>query len=1048
MTKPYYTLNLALIIAFITLVHCIFLNAAKAEFQDVETLITRGETDLTSLGSLDPPTIKTKIKSAKSTNLLLVRANFSNVDTQSLNNEIEAVQQQERILGAEHPAVLRAKINIAMHYAFDDDYLTAKDIIDEILPIQIRTLGSDHIDTISTKKNLAVVSLNLGDYKKAQALFQEVLQFEESVMGPEDPNTLATKHFLANIYHALGLFREAIAIFLEVIEAQEKVLGLEHPHLLITKNNLVVSYIANGNFREAIALCLELMEIRERLLGPDHPDTLITKHNLASAYNELGNYNEALTLYKEILDAYGKILPLDHPSVLDTKHNLASTYLAIGNFSEAIAIFQEVLEARERVLGPNHPETIETKNNMALAYSKSGNYTEALAIYQEVLDAYEKVLGPEHPQTLLSKNNTAVVYLLNGNYSEALAIFLEVLKAEERVLGPEHPQTLLTMNNVAYTYIKLGNLPEGLAIYQEALEIKEKVLGPEHPSTALSAYNLGNTYYENGNLELAIFYVKRSIASSQLTRDSLKTTDDILQDSYLKMVEQRYYYLVKLLLEAGRPEEAQSVLSLLKIDELSDPDLDPSLDYTSAARDLLMENTPEGQAMIEYFETTDTLSALGRERRSLEEKKQNEELSPEETIRLAELDSEILVATQTFWDYCDALPQILAATGDEHKAQKVENLESLPETLRTLGDGAVLIHALAAEDTLYLFLTTPNVLLVKESAISRKDLEEKIKTFYYLLNNPSLDPRKMGKELYDLIIGPFAAELIGAKATTIMFYLDGPMRYIPMGALYDGEKFLIESYATALFIDTARDKLRQDPNLTPIALGFGVTKDYPNFPALLAVKDELNAIIQTDDSIEGVIPGTSFYDDNFTQEEFYENLRTGATIVHIASHFKFENTKDESFILLGDGTPLTVYAIKRGLSLGNLDLLTLSACDTATGIANGNGVEIESLGEATLKKGAMSVLATLWPVNDVSTANLMADFYSLRYNDSLDKAQALKIAQLNLMNNIALPPSVRPRGKPLAAYGSSESPAADPWNGTGFSHPSYWAPFVIMGNWR
>jgi CHAT domain-containing protein len=281
-----------------------------------------------------------------------------------------------------------------------------------------------------------------------------------------------------------------------------------------------------------------------------------------------------------------------------------------------------------------------------------------------------------------------------------------------------------------------------------------------------------------------------------------------------------------------------------------------------------------------------------------------------------------------------------------------------------------------------------------------------------------------------------------------MFYLDGPMRYIPMGALYDGEKFLVESYATALFIDTVKDKLREDPNLTPIAAGYGVTKDFPNFTALFAVRDELNAIIRTDESSLGVIPGTSLYDDNFTQEEFYASLSTGATIVHIVSHFKFENAKDESFLLLGDGTKLTVHAIKRGLSLGNLDLLTLSACDTAKGIVEGSGIEIESLGEATLKKGAMSVLATLWSVNDISTAILMANFYSLRYKDSLDKAQALKTAQLNLMNNIGFASSVKPRGKPLAAYGSTLEQAADPWTGAGFSHPFFWAPFVIMGNWK
>jgi CHAT domain-containing protein len=128
--------------------------------------------------------------------------------------------------------------------------------------------------------------------------------------------------------------------------------------------------------------------------------------------------------------------------------------------------------------------------------------------------------------------------------------------------------------------------------------------------------------------------------------------------------------------------------------------------------------------------------------------------------------------------------------------------------------------------------------------------------------------------------------------------------------------------------------------------------------------------------------------------------------------------------------------------------LTLSACDTASGISGGNGSEVESLGDATMKKGVMSVLATLWPVNDVYTAALMADFYSLRYGDSLDKAQALRTAQRNLMNNVGSAAGAGPRGASVAGCGTVEKPAADPWTGKGFGHPYYWAPFIIMGNWK
>jgi CHAT domain-containing protein len=242
--------------------------------------------------------------------------------------------------------------------------------------------------------------------------------------------------------------------------------------------------------------------------------------------------------------------------------------------------------------------------------------------------------------------------------------------------------------------------------------------------------------------------------------------------------------------------------------------------------------------------------------------------------------------------------------------------------------------------------------------------------------------------------------------------------------------------------------LRQEPAPTPKAIGFGVTKAHDDFPALTAVQDELNAIIRSDSAQTGVIQGESFFDESFTKEALFESLRADASIIHIASHFQFAGAKDQSFLLLGNGNPLTVSTLKRDMFFDELDLLTLSACDTAMGISSGNGVEVESLGDVVLENGVMAVLATLWPVNDASTGLLMADFYSLRFAQSMNKAEALRKAQLNLMENVKISTTDTPRGVPIAAFGSLATPAAEPWTGEGFSHPYYWAPFVIMGNWR
>jgi len=77
------------------------------------------------------------------------------------------------------------------------------------------------------------------------------------------------------------------------------------------------------------------------------------------------------------------------------------------------------------------------------------------------------------------------------------------------------------------------------------------------------------------------------------------------------------------------------------------------------------------------------------------------------------------------------------------------------------------------------------------------------------------------------------------------------------------------------------------------------------------------------------------------------------------------------------------------LTFDNVDLLTLSACQTAVG----NGSEVEGLAMVTQGKGAKAVMATLWSVADSSTAQIMAAFYRLKKEQpSLSKAEALRQA--------------------------------------------------------
>ena len=109
-------------------------------------------------------------------------------------------------------------------------------------------------------------------------------------------------------------------------------------------------------------------------------------------------------------------------------------------------------------------------------------------------------------------------------------------------------------------------------------------------------------------------------------------------------------------------------------------------------------------------------------------------------------------------------------------------------------------------------------------------------------------------------------------------------------------------------------------------------------------------------------------------------------------------------------------------------------------------------------QGAPSVLASLWGVDDESTATLMKSIYRLRESRQLSRVMALQQAQLAMIRaaaGAAPPPGADDQPTRSASrVRLPDDPEPDPADGAfapplalGYGHPFHWAPFVLMGNW-
>jgi CHAT domain-containing protein len=209
--------------------------------------------------------------------------------------------------------------------------------------------------------------------------------------------------------------------------------------------------------------------------------------------------------------------------------------------------------------------------------------------------------------------------------------------------------------------------------------------------------------------------------------------------------------------------------------------------------------------------------------------------------------------------------------------------------------------------------------------------------------------------------------------------------------------------------------------------GFGTSIGQAGLSDLPAVPAELNEIVRTNDQDDGVVPGIVQLDQAFTRQALTDALGSQFRVIHIASHFVLgQRSAADSYLLLGNGEhlPLLDFRSDGNLTFANVDLVTLSACRTALEGIYGDGSEVDSMGTIVQDAGAPSVLASLWLVEDRSTAELMLRFYRHRVQDGLTTAEALRQAQIDLLT----------------------ATAANRAGTTNYSHPYHWAPFILIGN--
>ena len=329
---------------------------------------------------------------------------------------------------------------------------------------------------------------------------------------------------------------------------------------------------------------------------------------------------------------------------------------------------------------------------------------------------------------------------------------------------------------------------------------------------------------------------------------------------------------------------------------------------------------------------------------------------------------------------------------------------------------AAIIYPIILPDRLEVIIKLPQSPLINYSTyISENTVEATIKK----LRN-DIEERKIGDDnqaefhkLYNLLLQPAEKYLQNHEINSLVFVLDGYLRNIPPAALYDGKEYLIEKYSIAVSPGLQLYELKSLKKTKLNVLSGGLSEERRNFPKLDYVEQELQ-------KIKSHLSKTKILlNHEFTSDAVEKQVnKKSYSIVHLATHGQFSSDSDETFLLAYDQKikvkELSQWFRNREENLEEpIELLVLSACETAAG----DNQAALGLAGVAIQAGARSTVASLWALNDASTAELMDYYYQELTKSNITKAEALRNAQLSLIKQEE------------------------------YNTPYFWAPYVLIGNW-
>jgi CHAT domain-containing protein len=559
------------------------------------------------------------------------------------------------------------------------------------------------------------------------------------------------------------------------------------------------------------------------------------------------------------------------------------------------------------------------------------------------------------------------------------------------------------------------NFPQALESLNKALAIAENYQSPDAIISAST--RSGDVLRQIGKSDEAMRLYRGAIQQIESIRSLLQSEE--YRQSYFEGAVDAYVGMMDALLLAAKPEEA--------------------FNYSERARSRVFLDVLGSKVQLSRVK-----SGLLEEERALQERIAaiKARLSDEEE---GETDRSGLrkQLAEAEGAYSAFLSKVRKQDKEQTSLMTVEPL-GLKEVQELLDPGTSLLEYFVTGQEVFAWVIEREKLQFQRVELSKEKLSGLVKTLRESIF--TLGEREKFNEtsavLYKQLIEPLVPHITGKELIIVPHDV---LHYLPFHALVGSDgHYLIEKYpvyylSSASLLQFVKEKRRGSGDKV---LAFGN-------PDLGDPEKNLEYAELEAQEVKAVYPESSVFLKQDASEEKSKSLSPTHDILHFATHAQLnEDDPLSSAVLLAkedkeDGR-LEVREIF-GMDL-KANLVVLSGCDTGLGKLS-TGDELVGLTRAFIYAGTPSVVASLWSVDDSSTAHLMASFY--RNLKTMSKVEALRQAQLELIRGEGRSDLLARRGVggigKLGETPRSQSPSQDSIS-ISTSHPYFWAPFILVGD--